>query len=145
MAIFISIRWQEAISACSIWFSRSVSPASFTFLIWFTLVRVHSGKNWFGDSRKIVALFLVFPHLGNLADSWSIRFYTHLALSGCLFGWLRNFHGLVSAFQVLVSNQDILGNSSSTPSWFLIFTGGTRYFPVLLLVHPSFGSLLLKC
>ena len=44
MAISTLIRWQEANSACSIWFSRSVSPASCTLLIWFTWIRIHSGK-----------------------------------------------------------------------------------------------------
>ena len=44
MVIFMSIRWQEGESACFIWFSRSVSPASCTFLIWFTLVRIFFHK-----------------------------------------------------------------------------------------------------
>ena len=44
MAIFTSVRWPEASSACSIWCLRYVGPASCTFLMWFTLVRIHTEK-----------------------------------------------------------------------------------------------------
>ena len=44
-------------------------------------------------------------------------------------GLLRNFLGLLSYYQVLVSNQEKLEISSSTPSWFLVSTGQTRKFP----------------
>ena len=74
--------------------------------------------------------------MGNLAESWSFQFYTHLASSGRLCGWLRNSYGLPSSTPVLVPNQDKLGISSSTPSRFPNSTGQTRKISVLLLICP---------
>ena len=84
MAIFTSIRWPEASSACSIWYLRSVSPASCTFLMWFTLVRIHSGKvgRRFYETCGSTPSFLIS---GSLCESWSFHFYARVALSGHLF------------------------------------------------------------
>ena len=88
MATFIMNRWQEASSACSIWFSRSVGSAFCTFLIRFTLVRIDSG-NSVGNSRKLVASVLVFPHF------WKLR---HIRK----YPFLYPFHNVLSVFWVVV-------------------------------------------
>ena len=84
MATFILTRWQEATSACFMWFSRSVRPASCTFLIWFTLVRINSGSS-VGTSRKLVTPFLVFPHFGKhgLIKKYPLLYPVHIVLHDC--------------------------------------------------------------
>ena len=81
MATSILTRWQEANSACFICFPKFVSPASCTFLMWFTLIRIHSG-NLVGNSRKLVAPFLVFRHFGKLGgiNKYPLLYPFHIIL-----------------------------------------------------------------
>ena len=89
-----------------------------------------------GDSPKLVAVFLV----SLFGEVWlSHKVSTVINILHCLGVFLDGCgtsSGLLSLFQVLVSNQDKLGNSSSTPSCFLIFTGQSREFPYCSWFNP---------
>ena len=57
-------------------------------------------------------------------------------LSGHLFGWFRDFCGLLSSFEVLILSDSELGITSSTASQFFNSTGRTRKFGYHSLFNP---------
>ena len=127
MAIFTSIRWPAATSAWSIWFSRSVSLTSCTFLILLTLVRRHSGQvgKRFQETCGKNPGFLI---LGRLVSSRRFHFYARGALSRPPFWWLGDSCGLLSFISVCNSQSWSTRNFSFTASSLFNFTGLTRKF-----------------
>ena len=85
MATLLSTRWRAENFTYFTWFTKSVSLASRTFLIWVTLVRLDSG-NSSRNCRKLVATFPGFHHFGKLGWIRINPLLTRLSCFWAIFG-----------------------------------------------------------